>query len=583
MRSGLVRGAAVTRALCALTLMAAAGASPWILGDAVAAPAGAITEFSAGLNGGSAPGAIAPGSDGNVWFADEGSTPAIGRITQAGAITEFSTGLSAESRPYGIAAGPDGSLWFTDRGKPSAVGVITQAGAITEFSAGLNTGSRPFDITLGADGNLWFVDRGTTKAIGRVTQAGAITEFSTGLNEGADPHSIAPGADGNLWFTDEGTTNAIGRITPSGAITEFSAGLKSPSVPWGIAAGPDGNMWFTDLVAAVGRITPSGAITEFSAGLGEKSIPVGIATGADGNLWFTVIGSEPAIGQITPAGAITEFKAGLGANAGPVSIAAGADGNMWFGDQGTEKSPAVGQIGTGAAPALLTPPTIAGAGRVGVGQQCAGDTWSTWASVQPSASLFGFDGYRWQLGGAEVAAGPSYTPAASSIGKPLSCTATVTYPLLDVTVSAPSAAVTVAPPMPTIGGVRESSRRWREGRRRARISSASRPRVGTTIAFTASEPVKVVMKFSRLLPGRAQGARCVARTRRNARHHSCEREVPAASLSLAGHGGANKLLFQGRISAKRKLALGRYTLTLTGVNTYGVRSAPVSLSFTIVK
>ena len=45
------------------------------------APSGTITEFSTGLQGSneSAPISIAPGADGNLWFADEGSTQAIGQ------------------------------------------------------------------------------------------------------------------------------------------------------------------------------------------------------------------------------------------------------------------------------------------------------------------------------------------------------------------------------------------------------------------------------------------------------------------------------------------------------------------------
>ena len=79
-------------------------------------PAGVITEFSSGLNSGSAPQGIAAGPDGNLWFPDRGPTRAIGRITPTGAITEFSDGLKPGGRPLGIAAGADGSLWFTDTG-----------------------------------------------------------------------------------------------------------------------------------------------------------------------------------------------------------------------------------------------------------------------------------------------------------------------------------------------------------------------------------------------------------------------------------------------------------------------------------
>ncbi len=59
--------------------------------------------------------------------------------------------------------------------------------------------------------------------------------------------------------------------------------------------------------------------------------------------------------------------------------------------------------------------------------------------------------------------------------------------------------------------------------------------------------------------------------------------MAAATLSLAGESGENTVAFQGRISSGRRLAPGSYTLTITATNSVGVRSAPKSLSFTIVR
>jgi streptogramin lyase len=120
-----------------------------------------------------------------------------------GQITEFSTGLQASNHsiPFGIAAGPDGNLWFADRGTTRAIGRITPSGQITEFSTGLqpSNGSLPVNIAAGPDGNMWFTDQGTTKEIGRITPSGQITEFSTGLqpSNGSYPVDIAAGPDGN--------------------------------------------------------------------------------------------------------------------------------------------------------------------------------------------------------------------------------------------------------------------------------------------------------------------------------------------------------------------------------------------------
>jgi hypothetical protein len=41
--------------------------------------------------------------------------------------------------------------------------------------------------------------------------------------------------------------------------------------------------------------------------------------------------------------------------------------------------------------------------------------------------------------------------------------------------------------------------------------------------------------------------------------------------------------FQGRLSRRKKLKLGRYTLVVTAKDASGATSAPTSLRFTIVK
>src|SRR5262249_47534102 len=91
-------------------------------------------------------------------------------------VTLYSAGLSANSAPGFIAQGPDGALWFTEL-LGNRIGRITTAGTITEFSAGMSVGAGPIGITTGPDGALWFTEFGGNR-IGRITTAGTITEFS---------------------------------------------------------------------------------------------------------------------------------------------------------------------------------------------------------------------------------------------------------------------------------------------------------------------------------------------------------------------------------------------------------------------
>jgi streptogramin lyase len=525
-------------------------------------------------------------------------------------LSEFSEGLAGI--PYDIAPGADGAMWFS-AAAPDAIGRVTAGGLISEFSAGLE-GHEPERIALGPDGDMWFsVENAPTfNSLGWITPAGEITVIPPAeLMAGSRPHGLAAGPEGNVWFTDGGVgVAAIGRVTPCGPAhctpkpEEFTSGLPPGSDPESIVAGPDGNLWFTDVTArAIGRVVPCAApctptIEEFSLGAGTG--PNAIATGPDGKVWFTDAGPTRRIGQIVPCSpapgctpTITESADGLSAGTEPWGIAPGADGNMWFTDKGTPR--AIGRIGTGAPAALQSSPAIAGGGLVGATQTCAGATWSTWAGVQPSASLLSVDGYGWQLDGAAIASGQTYTPTAAQVGHSLTCSETVTYPLplfvtAPVATSAPATVASVpstevAPPRalpPRITALRQSASRWRKGRKLARISARRMPPVGTTFSFLLSERASLRLAFVRHAPGRRVAGRCVAKTRRNAKRRACRRTLGGA-ISLVGHAGSDRVFFQGRLSSHKALSLGGYTMTIFAINSAGLRSAPRSLRFTIVK
>jgi streptogramin lyase len=404
---------------------------------AAAAPPDSLTEFSAGLNAGSVPFRLVSGADGAVWFTDQGTTKAIGRITTDGSITELA--LAPPAVPRQIRVGPDGAIWFTDTGTP-AIGRIDAAGTVTSYP--LPPGSVPTAMAIGSDGNLWFTDRAPTPAIWRIASGGAMTPFSSGLNVGSLPNGIAAGPDGNLWFTDQGATRALGRVTTAGTITEFSAGLNAGSLPSALTPGPDGNLWFTDqgTTKAIGKLTTAGAITELP--LASTSNPQEITPGADGSLWFTDRGAAKAIGQVTPtASGATIVNHPLPPTTLPGGIRTGSDGNLWFADNGTPQ--ALGRFGVGAPAASTAPPAVTGRGIEDSPQTCDGATWADWAGTQPSLTAFTFDGIRWLRDGAVVASGPSYTPTAGDVGHALACEVVATYTLFPTTVTATSAPLVV--------------------------------------------------------------------------------------------------------------------------------------------
>ena len=569
------------RARWGVAVLLASVAALALAAGAVATPLGEIIEFplSPGVN---SPNDIAAGAEGNLWFT-EGVTSKVGRITPSGAITELTTGISAGSNPVGIARGPEGDLWFTEF-NGARIGRMTPSGVVTEFSSGLTPGSEPWWIVEGPDGNMWFTER-VGDRIGRITPAGEITEFTKGITPGSGVYAIAAGPDGNLWFTE--TSGKIGRITVSGEVHEFSDPSLAGTFPTEIAEGPDKQMWFTEGTAgALGKINPASGEVVPAGVFAPGSVPESLSTGPDDNMWVTESEGN-RIASVTAGGKVTEYTVPT-AKSRPFGIATGPDGSMWFTE---EHGDAIGRIGTGAPPALAAPVTIGGGGVAGSPQTCNA-SWSAWAREEPSGSLFGFDGYRWLLDGSPVATGQAYGPPAAAIGHALSCSDTVTYPLLAVTTSATSAPETVlaptsspAPlPAPVVGALTQSSAAWREGKALARISSSGRRApVGTTFSFTLNEQATVTLSFGEQLRGRRHGHRCVAPSRSNARSAPCTRTVPSGALTLPAHPGRDRVLFQGRLSAHRRLAPGRYRLSLLATNAAGARSAPRTLAFRIVR
>jgi hypothetical protein len=140
------------------------------------------------------------------------------------------------------------------------------------------------------------------------------------------------------------------------------------------------------------------------------------------------------------------------------------------------------------------------------------------------------------------------------------------------------------PPLakPSLTSVTQSSAVWREGRGLPQISRRKRRPIGTTFSFALNEQAAVSFRFTRLAPGRIAGHKCVAKNQRNAKGKSCQRTVTEGSLSLTGHAGTNRLVFQGRISSSERLKPGRYLLTTAATNTAGTSTA-AALSFQIVK
>ncbi len=112
--------------------------------------------------------------------------------------------------------------------------------------------------------------------------------------------------------------------------------------------------------------------------------------------------------------------------------------------------------------------------------------------------------------------------------------------------SATSRAVSVAALAPVISKLSQSRRRWRESGRRS----------GTEFAFSLNEAAKLTLRFTR---GRRS----------------------AGAIAITGRAGHDTIRFAGRLTRRRRLAVGGYTLTITA-SADGLRSRPKTLRFTIL-
>lgn len=124
------------------------------------------------------PNEITPGPDGALWFTGgQFWTGYMGRVTTSGVISVYPIPLSSigskgslskpANAPGGIAPGPDGALWFTIQGNvsngnggwnyDSSIGRIDTTGSITEYSVPL-ANAAVGAIAHGPDGALWFTE-----------------------------------------------------------------------------------------------------------------------------------------------------------------------------------------------------------------------------------------------------------------------------------------------------------------------------------------------------------------------------------------------------------------------------------------
>jgi hypothetical protein len=279
-------------------------------------------------------------------------------------------------------------------------------------------------------------------------------------------------------------------------------------------------------------------------------------------MWFSEKACD-AIGRIpttatTASPHITEYptptNGSTGRPSGPRGIVSGPDGNLWFVEE------TAGQVGRITPSGVIT------------------EFSTITPSYLPADIAVGSDNNLWVteqfLDGhiARVLSGVGVNPP------PPSCETTGTCP-------PPSCQTTGTCPPPscqTTGTCPPPSTKLTLTGVPARLSTIS-AKTTTKLSYTLSVQARSVrLVFTKLVPGRKQGAKCVAITRRNRHKHRCVRSVVAATVSAPAGAGTNSVTISVHEGGHR-LSPGSYEVTVQATDSSGHMIAPVSTRLKVVR
>jgi hypothetical protein len=445
---------------------------------------------------------------------------------------------------------------------------------------GEETGNGRFgkSVALSADGNTALVgayfDNGDTGAAFAFKRSGSAWSHEGEKIIGAGEEGFAQfGLSAAL--SADGRTALIGGPADEGSTKETMAGAA-----WAFTNA--GGSW----TQQGPKLTSGGA-----KGAGELGTSVTLST--DGN---TALIGAPADGT---AGGVRAF-----ARSGP----------NWA-QQGNELKPsdAVGSAGFGTAVSLSASGSAA---LIGGPVDEDGPKGPTGPTPSGAAWEFGRSGTVWTQQGAKVVGTTSESEFGAAvafssdaltalIGGPIDSTGgvidagalwvyvnPVASPLpltIEVLPKSPTSPI-VAPKAvaPVLTNVSQSHARWRAGSSLARLSASRskkkhKPPTGTTFSFALNVPANVSFVFSQKVGGRRVRGKCVAAGANNRHKPSCKRALTRGEATVSAHPGNDKVSFQGIVARQTTLKPGAYTVTIVATTSASLRSAPHSLSFTIVK
>ena len=533
----------------------------------------------------SEPAGVATSPNGQfLYVANEGSDSVSAySIDEHGQLTKRKCGeiedCATEGRPFGVAVTTNSQFLYTTNLESSTVSAfrISDDGALTPIEcSGCRTGSSPTGISVSPNGQFLFVANRGSNTISpfRIEAGGTLSAIECAAeqcNTESEPTGIAVSPDGEyLYSTDAGSnTVSIFQIDAAGQLKRMycAAGIcAAGSDPVGVTVSPNGQFVYT---ANVGAST----ISPFSIGPGGMLSPLacaGASCSTGSVRAFESLAVSPDPGPTAafsdtpePAGSASAFN-GSASTAPPEESVARYDWSFGDGSEAQNAGPTPSHVysAAGTYTVTLTVTDNLGCSNVPIftGQTatCGGSS-----AARSTAQI--------------AVPSPSSSPFKIDLGK-----------LKPFTIS-PSKPEQFEPAASlTFSDLSESTKRWREGRALAHISSAGkRAPLGTTFSFYIgetgglSERALVTLVFTRPAGGRRVGKKCEAPSKSNRSKRHCTRTLTAGTLKLSAGAGKSKVRFEGAISKHKRLTPASYTL-LASATVLGKRSSTRTLHFTIL-
>jgi streptogramin lyase len=400
------------KSLARVTSIAVAALATAAMTLAFASGAGAvtITEIAANPTAvASQPQSIAAGSEGSIWWTEEGSAPSIGHISTGG---ERFPQIAEPLIPLGIVVAPSGWVsWGTKSGTAARTpkGVVEHRSYVSKF---------PVPVALGVTGRVAFAYGGPADSYVCVAHGDNLFAEESDICDGTETNSAVTGLavdpTGLVWVS-LGGADRVAVFNSKPELTE-SLGLPQGSDPAGIAIGPEGSAWVTMAGAdAVDRVEVDLDRTRFPLPSGSR--PEDIALGPDGAFWVTASGTDSIL-RMTTAGTLTGEYPTPTRGSEPTSIAAGTDGALWFTEAGAGN---IGRLVPDGPPSAPVDPAPGGGSPSGGGNPPPIDRTAPAFLGSPA-----FSPARFAVAGGRKARAGKGTPRGSKLKFSLSENATVT-------------------------------------------------------------------------------------------------------------------------------------------------------------